>query len=128
MQSDLTSIDGAGDLTILVLKIAGSGDLVISHDELASDVAFAVVDLGMKRPQAWKILRCVRRGRKQEGRCSYHQQRILLNILRFLATDLRIPLVCAGTSEMRDRSTLPGRPVKNSSPDSSSKVKPPRQG
>jgi hypothetical protein len=29
---------------------------------------------------------------------SYRQQRILLNTLRFLATDLRIPLVCAGVA------------------------------
>jgi replication-associated recombination protein RarA len=32
---------------------------------------------------------------------SYRQQRILLNTLRFLATDLRIPLVCAGTADAK---------------------------
>jgi replication-associated recombination protein RarA len=32
---------------------------------------------------------------------SYRQQRILLNTLRFLATDLRIPLVCAGTEDAK---------------------------
>lgn len=32
---------------------------------------------------------------------SYRQQRILLNILRLLATDLRIPLVCAGTADAK---------------------------
>lgn len=32
---------------------------------------------------------------------SYRQQRILLNTLRFVATDLRIPLVCAGTADAK---------------------------
>jgi replication-associated recombination protein RarA len=32
---------------------------------------------------------------------SYRQQRILLNTLRFLASDLRIPLVCAGTADAK---------------------------
>ena len=32
---------------------------------------------------------------------SYRQQRILLNTLRFLATDLRIPSVCAGTADAK---------------------------
>jgi hypothetical protein len=32
---------------------------------------------------------------------SYREQRIILNCLRFLANDLRIPLVCAGTQEAR---------------------------
>jgi Bacterial TniB protein len=32
---------------------------------------------------------------------SYRQQRILLNMLRFLASDLRIPLVCAGTADAK---------------------------
>lgn len=32
---------------------------------------------------------------------SYRQQRVLLNTLRFLATDLRIPLVCAGTADAK---------------------------
>ena len=33
--------------------------------------------------------------------CSYRAQRILLNTLKFLATDLRIPLVCVGTADAR---------------------------
>jgi hypothetical protein len=32
---------------------------------------------------------------------SYRQQRILLNTLRYLANDLRIPLVCAGTADAK---------------------------
>jgi hypothetical protein len=32
---------------------------------------------------------------------TYRQQRIFLNTLRFLANDLRMPLVCAGTDEAR---------------------------
>jgi hypothetical protein len=32
---------------------------------------------------------------------SYRQQRILLNTLRFLATDLCMPLVCAGTADAK---------------------------
>ena len=32
---------------------------------------------------------------------SYRQQRILLNTLRFLANELRIPLVCAGTADAK---------------------------
>jgi Bacterial TniB protein len=32
---------------------------------------------------------------------TYRQQRIFLNTLRFLANDLRLPLVCAGTDEAR---------------------------
>jgi hypothetical protein len=32
---------------------------------------------------------------------SYRQQRVLLNTLRFLATDLRVPLVCAGTADAK---------------------------
>ena len=32
---------------------------------------------------------------------SYRQQRILLNTMRYLANELRIPLVCAGTAEAK---------------------------
>ena len=32
---------------------------------------------------------------------SYRQQRVLLNVLRFLATDLCVPLVCAGTADAK---------------------------
>jgi replication-associated recombination protein RarA len=32
---------------------------------------------------------------------TYRQQRILLNTLRFLANDLRIPLICAGTADAK---------------------------
>src|SRR5215471_17392802 len=32
---------------------------------------------------------------------TYRQQRIFLNTIRFLANDLRMPLVCAGTDEAR---------------------------
>jgi len=32
---------------------------------------------------------------------TYREQRIILNCIRFLANDLRIPLVCAGTQEAR---------------------------
>lgn len=32
---------------------------------------------------------------------TYREQRIILNCIRFLANDLRIPLVCAGTDEAR---------------------------
>jgi replication-associated recombination protein RarA len=32
---------------------------------------------------------------------SYRQQRVLLNVLRFLATDLCVPLVCAGTANAK---------------------------
>jgi hypothetical protein len=32
---------------------------------------------------------------------SYRQQRVLLNVLRFLATELCIPLVCAGTADAK---------------------------
>jgi TniB protein len=32
---------------------------------------------------------------------TYRKQRVLLNTLRFLATDLRIPLVCAGTHDAK---------------------------
>ena len=32
---------------------------------------------------------------------TYREQRIFLNALRFLANDLRIPLVCAGTHEAK---------------------------
>jgi hypothetical protein len=32
---------------------------------------------------------------------SYREQRILLNAIRFLANDLRLPLVCAGTHEAK---------------------------
>lgn len=32
---------------------------------------------------------------------SYREQRILLNAIRFLANDLRLPLVCAGTNEAK---------------------------
>lgn len=32
---------------------------------------------------------------------TYRQQRILLNAMRFLANELRIPLVCAGTAEAK---------------------------
>ena len=32
---------------------------------------------------------------------TYRQQRIFLNAIRFLANDLRIPLVCAGTDLAR---------------------------
>jgi hypothetical protein len=37
---------------------------------------------------------------------SCRQQRILLNTLRFLATDLRIPLACAGTEDARRALTI----------------------
>jgi hypothetical protein len=32
---------------------------------------------------------------------TYREQRILLNSIRFLANDLRLPLVCAGTHEAK---------------------------
>lgn len=32
---------------------------------------------------------------------SYRQQRILLNTLRYLANELRIPMICAGTAEAK---------------------------
>jgi hypothetical protein len=32
---------------------------------------------------------------------TYRQQRILLNTLRYLANELRIPLICAGTADAR---------------------------
>jgi hypothetical protein len=43
---------------------------------------------------------------------TYREQRTLLNALRFMANDLRIPLVCLGTPEAKgrvaDRSTVGG--------------------
>jgi hypothetical protein len=35
---------------------------------------------------------------------TYPEQRIVLNSIRFLANDLRLPLVCAGTHERNKRS------------------------
>ena len=32
---------------------------------------------------------------------TFHEQRIVLNAIRFLANDLRIPLVCVGTHEAK---------------------------
>ena len=40
LQSDLISNDGAGDLAILVLKSAGSRDVVVGHDEFDSPRRF----------------------------------------------------------------------------------------
>jgi hypothetical protein len=77
LPSSVVSVDGAGNRDILLLRIAGSGDLVVSHSELAFLVALVSGDDVMDGPLARQVLRCERRRCKQEGRCcekSFHRE------------------------------------------------------
>jgi hypothetical protein len=56
LPSRLISIDGAGDLLILALNIAGSRDLVVGNDEVANLVALVSADVGMNGPLAYRGL------------------------------------------------------------------------
>jgi hypothetical protein len=69
LPTDFVSVDGAGDLMILVLSFANARDLIGGHDELAFLVAFVSGDVAMDGPLACQVLRCERRRGKQEGRC-----------------------------------------------------------
>jgi hypothetical protein len=69
LESDLVSIGGAGNLAILVSKIAGSCDLVVGQDQFAYVVGFVSLEVGMNGPWACQVLRreCCRGN--QEGKC-----------------------------------------------------------
>jgi len=52
--SDFVSIDSAGDLFVLILKVAGSIDDAIGQDKLTFLVDFAPVKVCMNGPRACK--------------------------------------------------------------------------
>ena len=75
---DLFSIDGAGDLAILVLRLAGSRDRVAADDQIARLVAFTAADVRVNGPRPRQVLRCENRGGNKERGCcekSLHHER-----------------------------------------------------